>query len=48
VLGVDPSDGDREWRNRIGAVLQESSAEPGLTVFLADAHHPGVGLDLEA
>jgi ABC-2 type transport system ATP-binding protein len=32
VLGVDPSDGDREWRNRIGAVLQESSAEPGLTV----------------
>ena len=32
VLGVDPSDGGREWRNRIGAVLQESSAEPGLTV----------------
>ncbi len=32
VLGLDPSDGDREWRNRIGAVLQESSAEPGLTV----------------
>src|ERR1700745_1032632 len=26
VLGVDPSDGGREWRNRIGAVLQESSA----------------------
>jgi len=48
VLGVDPSDGGREWRNRIGAVLQESSAEPGLAVFLADAHHPGVGLDLEA
>jgi ABC-2 type transport system ATP-binding protein len=32
VLGVDPSRGGREWRNRIGAVLQESSAEPGLTV----------------
>ncbi|HKD94941.1 MAG TPA: ABC transporter ATP-binding protein [Gaiellaceae bacterium] len=32
VLGVDPNDGGREWRNRIGAVLQESSAEPGLTV----------------
>jgi ABC-2 type transport system ATP-binding protein len=32
VLGVDPSQGGREWRNRIGAVLQESSAEPGLTV----------------
>jgi ABC-2 type transport system ATP-binding protein len=32
VLGVDPSYGGREWRNRIGAVLQESSTEPGLTV----------------
>jgi ABC-2 type transport system ATP-binding protein len=32
VLGVDPGEGGREWRNRIGAVLQESSAEPGLTV----------------
>jgi ABC-2 type transport system ATP-binding protein len=32
VLGIDPSDGGREWRNRIGVVLQESSAEPGLTV----------------
>jgi ABC-type Na+ transport system ATPase subunit NatA len=32
VLGVDLSDGGREWRNRIGAVLLESSAEPGLTV----------------
>jgi ABC-2 type transport system ATP-binding protein len=32
VLGVDPRGGDREWRNRIGAVLQESNAEPGLTV----------------
>jgi energy-coupling factor transporter ATP-binding protein EcfA2 len=32
VLGVDPSDGGGEWRNRIGAVLLESSAEPGFTV----------------
>ena len=32
VLGVDPANGDGEWRNRVGAVLQESNAEPGLTV----------------
>jgi len=32
VLGVDPSRGDTEWRNRVGAVLQESNPEPGLTV----------------
>jgi ABC-2 type transport system ATP-binding protein len=32
VLGVDPAHGDAEWRNRVGAVLQESNAEPGLTV----------------
>ena len=32
VLGVDPARGGREWRNRVGCVLQESSAEPGLTV----------------
>jgi ABC-2 type transport system ATP-binding protein len=32
VLGVDPAHGDVEWRNRVGAVLQESNAEPGLTV----------------
>jgi ABC-2 type transport system ATP-binding protein len=32
VLGVDPAKGDAEWRNRVGAVLQESNAEPGLTV----------------
>ena len=32
VLGADPTDGGRDWRNRIGSVLQESSAEPGLTV----------------
>jgi ABC-2 type transport system ATP-binding protein len=32
VLGVDPARGDAAWRNRVGAVLQESNAEPGLTV----------------
>jgi ABC-2 type transport system ATP-binding protein len=32
VLGVDPARSDAAWRNRVGAVLQESNAEPGLTV----------------
>jgi ABC-2 type transport system ATP-binding protein len=32
VLGVDPATGDAAWRDRVGAVLQESNAEPGLTV----------------
>ncbi len=32
VLGIDPAHGDGGWRNRIGAVLQESQPEPGLTV----------------
>ena len=32
VLGVDPATGDARWRDRVGIVLQESSAEPGLTV----------------
>jgi ABC-2 type transport system ATP-binding protein len=32
VLGVDPANGDAVWRNRVGAVLQESQPEPGLTV----------------
>jgi ABC-2 type transport system ATP-binding protein len=32
VLGIDPANGDAAWRNRVGAVLQESNAEPGLTV----------------
>jgi len=32
VLGIDPAKGDADWRSRVGAVLQESSAEPGLTV----------------
>jgi ABC-2 type transport system ATP-binding protein len=32
VLGVDPKDGDRAWRERIGIVLQECRVEPLLTV----------------
>jgi ABC-2 type transport system ATP-binding protein len=32
VLGVDPEDGDRGWRERIGIVLQDSFPEPELTV----------------
>ncbi len=32
VLGEDPWKAPSSWRARIGAVLQESSAEPGLTV----------------
>jgi ABC-2 type transport system ATP-binding protein len=32
VLGIDPARSDSAWRNRVGAVLQESNAEPGLTV----------------
>jgi ABC-2 type transport system ATP-binding protein len=32
VLGADPADAGSAWRNRVGCVLQESAAEPGLTV----------------
>ena len=32
MLGVDPADGTRAWRDRIGIVLQESAPDPGLTV----------------
>jgi ABC-2 type transport system ATP-binding protein len=32
VLGVDPAHAGPDWRNRVGAVLQESQAETGLTV----------------
>ncbi len=32
VLGADPARADGAWRDRVGVVLQESSAEPGLTV----------------
>src|ERR1700689_5309600 len=32
VLGADPWKAPSSWRERIGIVLQESAAEPGLTV----------------
>ena len=32
VLGVDPHQGSRAWRARLGIVLQESAPDPGLTV----------------
>jgi ABC-2 type transport system ATP-binding protein len=32
VLGVDPRDAGRAWRERLGVVLQSSSLYPGLTV----------------
>jgi ABC-2 type transport system ATP-binding protein len=31
VLGIDPADGDRAWRARIGMVLQEGRTQPNLT-----------------
>ena len=32
VLGVDPQHAGADWRERVGVVLQESAAEPDLTV----------------
>ncbi|MBV9603514.1 MAG: ABC transporter ATP-binding protein [Solirubrobacterales bacterium] len=32
VLGVDPEQGDRAWRERLGMVLQDTLPEPELTV----------------
>jgi ABC-2 type transport system ATP-binding protein len=32
VLGIDPAHGGRDWRARIGIVLQEGQAQPSLTV----------------
>ena len=32
VLGIDPGEADREWRERIGIVLQQSKMHPELTV----------------
>jgi ABC-2 type transport system ATP-binding protein len=32
VLGQDPEHADRQWRSRVGVVLQSSRAEPQLTV----------------
>jgi ABC-2 type transport system ATP-binding protein len=33
VLGTDPQRGGRQWRERLGVVLQSSSLYPNLTVF---------------
>ncbi len=33
VLGADPAHAGSRWRERVGIVLQESQAEPGLTVL---------------
>lgn len=38
VLGVDPRDGDVDWRSRIGIVLQSSRDLPDLTVREAIRH----------
>jgi ABC-2 type transport system ATP-binding protein len=32
VLGLDPARGDRDWRARVGVVLQDSQPEPELSV----------------
>jgi ABC-2 type transport system ATP-binding protein len=32
VLGIDPRNATRVWRDRLGIVLQESAPDPGLTV----------------
>jgi ABC-2 type transport system ATP-binding protein len=41
VLGVDPQDGDRAWRSRIGIVLQQVSDLQELTVAEAVRHFAG-------
>lgn len=41
VLGFDPADGDTEFRDRIGIVLQETSVEQELTVKEAIEIHGG-------
>jgi ABC-2 type transport system ATP-binding protein len=41
VLGIDPQEGDRSWRERIGIVLQESQPDPGLTVREAVSLYAG-------
>jgi ABC-2 type transport system ATP-binding protein len=41
VLGVDPEQGDRAWRERIGIVLQDSVPEPELTVRECAALYAG-------
>jgi ABC-2 type transport system ATP-binding protein len=39
VLGVDPARGDREWRSRLGLVLQSGSVADELTVRETIAHY---------
>jgi ABC-2 type transport system ATP-binding protein len=41
VLGLDPAEGDGDWRARIGVVLQESEPEPELTVAQCMALYAG-------
>ena len=41
VLGVDPADGGRPWRRRIGIVLQQTAVEEYLTVREAIQRHAG-------
>ena len=41
VLGVDPQDADRGWRNRVGFVLQESRLVPELTPSEAVEQYAG-------
>ena len=38
VLGIDPADGDRAWRGRIGVVAQSGGTPPLLTVRETVAH----------
>src|SRR4051812_48918996 len=41
VLGADPATAPVAWRDRIGVVLQESAADPGLTVAQTLELHAG-------
>jgi ABC-2 type transport system ATP-binding protein len=41
VLGIDPADADRDWRQRVGFVLQECRLTPELTVTEAVSQYAG-------
>jgi ABC-2 type transport system ATP-binding protein len=41
VLGADPQNAPREWREQLGIVLQESAPDPGLTVAECIALYAG-------
>ena len=41
MLGIDPADADRDWRQRVGFVLQECRLTPELTVSEAVAQYAG-------